>query len=71
MAGMSADFLMQNFLKVFIEFVTILPLFYVLAFCSRGMWDLGPLTRDQTHTPYIESRSLNHWTTREVPDVKI
>ena len=25
--------------KVFIEFVTILPLFYVLDFWPRGMWD--------------------------------
>ena len=26
-----------------------------------------PLTRDQTHTPCIGRRRLNHWTTREVP----
>ena len=31
------------------------------------MWDLSSLTRDQTHTPVVEARSLNHWTTREVP----
>ena len=27
--------------KVFIEFVTILPLFHVLVFWPRGMWDLS------------------------------
>ena len=25
------------------------------------MWDLSSLTRDQTHTPALESQSLNHW----------
>ena len=55
------------FLKVFIEFVTLLFLFYVLVFWSQGMWDLSSLTRDQTCTPCIGRRSLNHWTTREVP----
>ena len=30
---------MWTILKVFIEFVTILLLFYVLVFWSRGMWD--------------------------------
>ena len=49
---------MWTIFKVFIEFVTILFLFY--AFWPRGMWDL------------IESASLHwkvksHWTTREVP----
>ena len=37
--------------KVFIEFVTILLLFYVLEFWPRGMWDLNYLTSDQTCTP--------------------
>ena len=53
--------------KVFIEFVTILLLFYVLVFWPRGMWDLSSPTRDQTHTPCIGRRSLNNWTTREIP----
>ena len=35
-----------SFFKVFIEFVTILFLFYVLDFWLRGMWDLSFLTRD-------------------------
>ena len=54
-------------LKSFIEFVTILLLFYVLVFWPWGMWDLNSLTRDPTRTPCIGRRSLNHWTAREVP----
>ena len=53
--------------KVFIEFVTILLLFYVLVFWPRGMWDLSSPTRDRARTPRIGSRSLNQWTAREVP----
>ena len=42
-----AFFLMWTiFLKVFIEFVTILLLFYVLVFWLRGMWDLSSPTRN-------------------------
>ena len=41
------------FLKLFIEFVTILLLFYVLVFWPRGMWDLSFPVRDQTLTPCI------------------
>ena len=52
--------------KVFIEFVTMLLLFYILAFWPRSMWDLSFLTRDQIHTPCIGRWRLNHWTTREV-----
>ena len=39
--------------KVFIEFATILFLFYVLVFWSQGLWHLSSLTRDRTHTPCI------------------
>ena len=53
--------------NVFIEFATILFLFYVLVFWPRGLWHLSSLTRDRTHTPWIWRWSLNHWTTREVP----
>ena len=60
-------FLMWTTFKVFIEFVTILFLFYVLVFWPRGMWDLSSPTRDRTHTPCTGRRNLNHWTTREVP----
>ena len=58
---------MWTIFKLFIEFVTVLLLFYVLVFWLQGMWDLSSLTRDQTHTPCIGRRSLNHWTIREVP----
>ena len=40
--------------KVFIEFVTMLLLFYVLFFWPQGMWDLSFLTgADQTRAPFI------------------
>ena len=32
-----------------------------------GMQDLGAWTRDGTLAPAMEVRSLNHWTTGEVP----
>ena len=38
-----------------------------LLFWPWGMWDLSSQTRDQTHTPCIGRRSLNHWTARKVP----
>ena len=60
---------MWTIFKVFIEFVTILLLFYVLFFWPQGVWDLSPPTRDRTHTPCIGRRSLNHWTAREVPSL--
>ena len=60
---------MWTILKVFIEFVTTLLLFYVLVFWPQGMWDLSSPTRDQTLTPCIGRPSLNHWTTREIPKV--
>ena len=41
--------------KVFIEFVTILLLFYVSVFWPQGIWDLSSQTRDQTYAPCIES----------------
>ena len=54
--------------KVFIEFVTILlPVFHVLVFWPRGMWDLSSPTGDRTRTPCTGRRRLNHWTAREVP----
>ena len=31
------------------------------------MWDISSPTRDQTRTPCIGRRSLNHWTAREIP----
>ena len=35
-------------LIVFIEFVTVLLLFYVLVFELQGLWDPRSLTRDRT-----------------------
>ena len=58
---------MWTIFKDFIEFVTILLLFYVLVFWPRGMWDLSSPTRDRIHTPCIGRQSLNNWTAREVP----
>ena len=46
-------FLVGTILKVFIEFDTILSLFYVLVFWPLGMWDLNSLARDGTHTPCL------------------
>ena len=34
------------------------------------MWDLSSLTRDQTCTTALNIQSLNHWTAKEVPDIK-
>ena len=39
-------FLKWTIFKIFIEFVTVLLLFYVLGFWKQGMWDLSFLTRD-------------------------
>ena len=58
---------MWTILKIFIEFVTILPLFYSLVFRLCGRWDFSFLTRDQTRTPCIGRENLNRCTTREVP----
>ena len=45
-------FKMCTILKVFIEFVAILLLFfYVLGFWSQDMWDLSSSNRDQTCSP--------------------
>ena len=59
-------FFNMGHLKVFIEFVTILFLFYVLVFWLWGMWDLSCLTRNWTFTPCVGRQSLNHWMAREV-----
>ena len=51
---------MWTIFKVFIEFVTILLLFYVLGFWPLGIWDLSSFTRNQTHTLCIGRWILNH-----------
>ena len=58
---------MWTIFRDFIEFATILLLFYVLGFWLWGMWDFSSPTRDWTCTPCTERKSLNHWTIREVP----
>ena len=50
---------MDHLKKSFIEFVTVLPLFYVLAFWPQDMWD-------RTCTSGTVWQSINHWTAREV-----
>ena len=65
------SFFFLMFLKFFIEFVTVLLLFYVLVFWPQGMWDLNSLTRDSTCTLCIGRQSLNHWTAREAPSLQL
>ena len=62
-------FLMWTIFKDFIEFVAILLLFYILVFWPQGTWDLSFPTRDWTRICRIEWWSLNHWITREVPEL--
>ena len=63
----SKIFLMWTIFKVFIEFVTLLLLFYVLVFWPWGMRDPSSPTRDRTCTPCTGRWSLNHWTARKSP----
>ena len=51
------------FFLVFIEFVTILFLFYDLVLWPHGMWGLSSPTRDRTATPALEAEVL----TTELP----
>ena len=51
-------FYMWIIFKVFIELVTILLLFDILIFWLRDLCDLSSSTRDQTHTPALESEVL-------------
>ena len=59
---------MWNTFKVFMEFVTILLLFYVLDFlffCLQSCDILVSQSGIEPTPPALES--LNHWTTRGVP----
>ena len=56
-------FNVDHFLKYFLEFITILLLFYDLAFWPQGMWNHSSPTRGRTHTHWW---SLNHRTAGEV-----
>ena len=51
------------FFLVFIEFGTILFLFYDLVLWPHGMWGLSSPTRDRTATPALEAEVL----TTELP----
>ena len=66
--GHVPEFLLK---KVFIEFVTILFLFYVLVFQSQGMCDPSSLNKDGTGTLHIGRWWPNNWTTLEVLSVLI
>ena len=39
------------------------------ALSPHGMWNLSSSTRDQIRVPCIKRWILNHWTTREVPEI--
>ena len=39
------------------------------AWLPHSMWDLSSQTRDRTHVSFIGSWILDHWTTREAPQV--
>ena len=41
-----------------------------LFFWPWSIWDLSSPVRDQTHTSCIGWQNLNHWTTKEVPQVQ-
>ena len=45
--------------------------FMFWVFWPWGMWNLDSPTRDWTRTPCIGRGGLSHWTTREVPLVKV
>ena len=43
--------------------------FFFLDFWPQGMWDFISSNSDQTWTPCIQRQGVNHWTTREVPQL--
>ena len=49
---------MWTLFKVFIEFVTVLLLFYVLLFSPRGMWHLSSLIGIEPPPPALEGKVL-------------
>ena len=53
-------------LKVFIECVTILLLLFMFL-AMRQVGILAPLPGIESAPPALESKTLNHWTTSEVP----
>ena len=64
-------FWMWTIFKVFVESVTILLLFSLLIFLDlRHVGSWVPV-EDGACTLWLERRSLNHWATREVPQLLI
>ena len=57
----------RTIFKVFIEFVSILLLFYVLVFWLWGMWDFKSLIRDLTRMPALEGDLLTTGLPRKSP----
>ena len=58
---------MWTIFKVFIEFVTILLMFWVF---GHGYRILVPQLGTEPTPPGIGRRSLYHWTAREVPSIR-
>ena len=48
-------------------FPVLVFFFFLVSLCI--VWDLSSLTRDQTPIACVKKCSLNHWTTREIPEV--
>ena len=65
------SFYVNHFLKSWLNFLQYCFFFYVLVFWPSSMWDLRSLTKDWTCTPFIIRWYINHWTTREVPEVSL
>ena len=57
----------MDHLKIFIEPVTTILLFYTFGFWPCGVWDPSSRVKDGIHTPCGWRWSLKHWTTRQVP----
>ena len=60
-------FYVDHFLKPLLNLLQYCFCFMFWFFWPRGMWDFSSQTRDWTCIPWIGRRSLNLWTTREVP----
>ena len=60
---------MWTIFKVFIEFVTVLLLFYVLLFGCQACGILALQPGIKPASPAMEGEALTHWTARAVPSV--
>jgi len=63
-------FIIRIILKVFIEFVIILFLFYVFDVLVGGIGILAPHQGSNPH-PLHSKANGNHWTTRKIPKNKL